>query len=86
MRCLPHQLSPMQDLSRDANKFFEKGNKAAGVRARKKLQQLKSLSQELRVNIQKCKAELASAGPSQQNAMDPSLGLDVQQESDDLQE
>lgn len=51
----------VDDISKDAGKFFEKGNKAAGVRARKKLQLLKTLSQELRVNIQKCKADLAAA-------------------------
>lgn len=35
------------------------GNKAAGVRARKALQDLKSLAQELRVAIQRCKTETA---------------------------
>lgn len=49
----------VDDISKDAAKFFDKGNKAAGVRARKKLQALKTLAQELRVNIQRCKAELA---------------------------
>lgn len=52
----------VDDVSKDAAKFFDKGNKAAGVRARKKLQMLKSLAQDLRVNIQKCKAELAAGG------------------------
>jgi hypothetical protein len=54
----------VDDVSKDSLKFFEKGNKAAGVRARKKLQTLKALAQELRINIQKCKAELAAAGPA----------------------
>ena len=35
------------------------GNKAAGVRARKALQDLKALAQELRVAIQRCKSESA---------------------------
>lgn len=37
------------------------GNKAAGVRARKALQDLKTLAQELRVAIQRCKSESAQA-------------------------
>lgn len=52
----------VDDVSKDAAKFFDKGNKAAGVRARKKLQTLKALAQDLRVSIQKCKAELAAGG------------------------
>lgn len=39
--------------------FFLPGNKAAGVRARKALQDLKALAQELRVAIQRCKSESA---------------------------
>lgn len=49
----------VDDISGDATKFYDKGNKAAGVRARKKLQNLKALAQELRVGIQKVKAELS---------------------------
>lgn len=37
------------------------GNKAAAVRARKALQDLKTLAQELRVAIQRCKSESAHA-------------------------
>lgn len=37
--------------------FIGPGNKAAGVRARKSLQTLKKLAQELRVSIQRCKSE-----------------------------
>ena len=33
-------------------KFYEKGNKAAGTRARKTLQDLKKLAQEVRLEIQ----------------------------------
>lgn len=39
----------------DMNKFYEKGNKAAGTRARKGLQNLKKLSQEIRLEIQDIK-------------------------------
>ncbi len=39
----------------DMTKFYEKGNKAAGTRARKGLQQLRKLSQEVRLEIQDIK-------------------------------
>lgn len=39
----------------DMVKFYEKGNKAAGTRARKGLQNLKKLSQEIRLEIQDIK-------------------------------
>lgn len=39
----------------DMVKFYEKGNKAAGTRARKSLQGLKKLAQEVRLEIQDIK-------------------------------
>ncbi len=42
-------------LEDDMVKFYEKGNKAAGTRARKGLQNLKKLSQEVRLEIQDIK-------------------------------
>jgi len=39
----------------DMSKFYEKGNKAAGTRARKGLQNLRKLSQEVRLEIQDIK-------------------------------
>jgi len=36
-------------------KFYEKGNKAAGTRARKSLQELKKVAQEIRLEIQEWK-------------------------------
>lgn len=39
----------------DMNKFYEKGNKAAGTRARKGLQELRKFSQEVRLEIQDIK-------------------------------
>ncbi len=39
----------------DMVKFYEKGNKAAGTRARKGLQGLKKLAQEVRLEIQDIK-------------------------------
>lgn len=40
------------ELEPDLEKFYEKGNKAAGTRARKQLQELRKLSQEIRLEIQ----------------------------------
>ena len=39
----------------DFDKFYSRGNKAAGVRIRKSMQQLKNLAQEIRNDIQKIK-------------------------------
>ena len=36
----------------DFDKFYEKGNKAAGTRVRKAMQELKGLAQEIRVEVQ----------------------------------
>jgi len=44
-------------LEEDAIKFYEKDNKAAGVRLRKGLQEIKSLSQALRVDVSNKKKE-----------------------------
>ena len=44
-------------VAKDVYKFFEKNNKAAGVRARKKLQKCKKYAQELRNLIQKSNHE-----------------------------
>jgi len=38
-------------LEEDATKFFEKDNKAAGVRLRKGLQDIKALAQEIRLEV-----------------------------------
>jgi len=40
-----------EQLSIDAGKFFDNGNKSAGTRARKHAQDLKSLLQDLRKEI-----------------------------------
>jgi len=45
----------VSDLQVDLEKFYEKGNKTAGTRARKKLQDLKKLAQDIRVEIQEKK-------------------------------
>lgn len=47
--------SLIDELEPDMEKFYEKGNKAAGTRARKTLQELKKLAQEVRLEIQDMK-------------------------------
>lgn len=47
--------SLVAELEPDMEKFYEKGNKAAGTRARKKLQEIKKVSQEIRLEIQDMK-------------------------------
>ena len=42
----------VSDLHKDVEKFHVKGNDSAGVRIRKAMQELKSLAQEIRDEIQ----------------------------------
>ncbi len=49
--------SLMAVLEEDLVKFYDKGNKAAGTRARKQLQDLKKLCQDTRNEIQQKKNE-----------------------------
>lgn len=42
-------------LEEDFSKFYEKGNKAAGTRVRKGMQDLKNLAQEIRTEVQDMK-------------------------------
>jgi hypothetical protein len=43
----------------DTEKFFSKGNSAAGTRVRKAMQELKALAQELRTEVQDSKNKAA---------------------------
>ena len=45
----------VEDAEEDLLKFYEKGNKAAGTRARKSLMKLKKLAHEMRQEIQDIK-------------------------------
>jgi len=47
--------SLISELEPDMEKFYDKGNKAAGTRARKTLQEIKKVSQEIRLEIQDIK-------------------------------
>lgn len=42
----------VESLEEDFTKFYEKGNKAAGTRVRKGMQELKRKAQDIRVDIQ----------------------------------
>tara|TARA_R110000868_G_scaffold304437_3_gene565008 strand:- start:30150 stop:30326 length:177 start_codon:yes stop_codon:yes gene_type:complete len=42
----------VESVSEEMEKFYDKGNKAAGTRARKGLQDLKKLAQDIRLEIQ----------------------------------
>lgn len=46
------------NLKDDFEKFFVKGNKAAGARIRKVMQEIKKLAQEVRVDVQSYKNTL----------------------------
>ena len=45
----------LDETTEEMEKFYEKGNKATGTRARKGLQELKKLAQEIRLEIQEIK-------------------------------
>ena len=45
----------LENARADHEKFFERGNNAAGTRVRKALQEVKNLAQELRVEVQEAK-------------------------------
>jgi len=45
----------LDELEPDIGKFYNKGNKAAGTRARKTLQAMKKKAQEIRLEIQEWK-------------------------------
>lgn len=47
--------SLVDTLEPDLIKFYDKGNKAAGTRARKTLQEMKKVAQEIRLEIQRMK-------------------------------
>ena len=47
----------LESVESDFEKFYDKGNKAAGTRVRKTMQELKNLAQEIRVEVQNKKNE-----------------------------
>ncbi len=47
----------VDSLEEDFGKFYDKGNKAAGTRVRKAMQELKAMAQDIRVDVQNKKAQ-----------------------------
>lgn len=45
----------LDTVEEDIKKFYEKGNKVAGTRIRKSMQEIKKLAQDIRVEIQNIK-------------------------------
>jgi flagellar biosynthesis/type III secretory pathway protein FliH len=43
-------------LERDFQQFYDKGNKAAGTRVRKAMQELKKMAQDIRTEVQERKS------------------------------
>ena len=50
--------SILEETEADVEKFYEKGNKAAGTRVRKAMQEVKRVAQDLRVDIQDKKTSM----------------------------
>jgi len=62
-------MSRMQELrdlvnsfEKDFIKFYEKGNKSAGTRVRKAMNELKKKAQEIRKEVQEIKAQAKDSG------------------------
>ena len=49
----------LESAEQDAIKFYEKGNNSAGTRLRTTLQNIKKLSQDLRLEVQEIKNKVA---------------------------
>lgn len=45
----------INEVEADVTKFYEKGNKAAGTRVRKAMQDVKKMAQDIRENVQDTK-------------------------------
>lgn len=45
----------VNSLEGDFDKFYDKGNQAAGTRVRKGMQDMKNLAQEIRIDVQNIK-------------------------------
>jgi len=54
---LEELITLLEETRDDHDKFFERGNNAAGTRVRKAMQEVKALAQELRVEVQEAKSE-----------------------------
>ena len=52
---LEELITLLEETRDDHDKFFNNGNSAAGTRVRKAMQEVKTLAQELRVEVQETK-------------------------------
>ena len=52
---LEQLITLLEETREDYEKFFERDNNAAGTRVRKVMQEVKTLAQELRVEVQETK-------------------------------
>ena len=52
---LEELITLLEETRDDHDKFFERGNNAAGTRVRKAMQEVKALAQELRTEVQETK-------------------------------
>tara|TARA_R110000796_G_scaffold33604_1_gene87065 strand:- start:1113 stop:1301 length:189 start_codon:yes stop_codon:yes gene_type:complete len=52
---LEHLITLLEETRADHEKFFTGGNNAAGTRVRKTMQEVKTLAQELRTEVQETK-------------------------------
>lgn len=57
----------VQSLESDFEKFYDKKNQAAGTRIRKGMQDLKTLAQEIRLQVQDEKNKAASGGTDKED-------------------
>jgi uncharacterized coiled-coil DUF342 family protein len=67
-----NRLQELRDLlttfEKDFVKFYEKGNKSAGTRVRKHMNELKKKAQEIRKEIQEVKAKMTGDGEQKDSA------------------
>lgn len=56
----------LNSFEKDFIKFYEKGNKSAGTRVRKQMNELKRKAQEIRKEIQEMKLMMKEQGPAEQ--------------------
>ena len=55
MSRLDELITLLEEARSDYDKFYEKGNNAAGTRVRKVMQEVKAAAQEIRVDVQNTK-------------------------------
>ena len=55
MNLLEQMITLLEETRYDHERFFDRGNSAAGTRVRKAMQEVKTLAQELRVEVQETK-------------------------------